>query len=148
MSVRARAVIVDDEGRVLLDTTAHKDREPFFWLPGGGVEPGETSEEALHREMIEEASLQIEVGRLVYVSENLFVESGDYRHEVILYRLATIVGKLDEPPSDPREHGWYRPSEVPGRGLHPPDVARALEIDIAEGFTRPVQHLVTDERPG
>ncbi len=66
---------------------------------------------------------------------------------MILYRLATIVGKLDEPPSDPREHGWYRPLEVPGRGINPPDVAAALAHDIVEGFTRPVLHLVTDERP-
>ncbi len=58
MSVRARAVIVDDQGRVLLDRTGAREREPFFWLPGGGVEPGETSEEALRRELVEEAALR------------------------------------------------------------------------------------------
>ena len=57
----------------------------FYWLPGGGVEAGETVAEALRRELLEEASLRVEVGRLLYISENLFVESGDYRHELILY---------------------------------------------------------------
>ena len=146
LSVRARAVIPDGEGRVLFDRTHHFDRAPFYWLPGGGVEPGETAEEALRRELIEEASLVIRVQRLLYISENLFVESGDYRHEVILYFRAAIVGKADGDPSDPRMHEWHRPGETPGP-LLPPDVAREVQTDLAEGFTRPVLHLVTDERP-
>ena len=72
----------------MFDRTHHAGKTPFYWLPGGGVEPGETAEEAVRRELIEEASLEISVERLLYVSENLFVESGDYRHEVILYFLA------------------------------------------------------------
>ena len=43
MSLRARAVILDGDGRLLLDRTHHTDRPIFYWLPGGGVEPGETA---------------------------------------------------------------------------------------------------------
>jgi 8-oxo-dGTP diphosphatase len=146
MSVRARAVILDGDGRLLLDRTAHTDRAPFYWLPGGGVDPGETVAEALRRELVEEASLRIDVGPLLYVSENLFVESGDYRHEVIFYLRATITGRDEAPPVDPRAHEWHAPDAVPGR-LLPPQIAEALVHDIATGFTRPVLHLVTDERP-
>ena len=39
LSVRVRAVIVQ-EGAVLMDRTHHEDRERFYWLPGGGLEPG------------------------------------------------------------------------------------------------------------
>src|SRR5207249_2746600 len=106
MSVRARAVIPDGGGRVLFDRTHHFDRAPFYWLPGGGVEPGETAEEALGRELIEEASLVIHVRRLLYISENLFVESGDYRHEVILYFLAEAGETLPGAPIDLRHHEW------------------------------------------
>ena len=88
-SIRVRGVIVRD-GRLLMDRTHHDDRDRFYWLPGGGLEAGETSEECLRRELMEEAALEIEVGRLLYVSENLYVESGDYRHELILYRLADM----------------------------------------------------------
>jgi len=146
MSVRARAVIPDDEGRILLDRTAHLDREAFYWLPGGGVEPGETAEEALRRELLEEAALRIEVGRLLYVSENLFVESGEYRHEVILYFLARIAGPSGGRPTDPRSHELHAPDAVPGP-LLPAEVAREVVVDLAGGFIRPVQHLVTDARP-
>jgi ADP-ribose pyrophosphatase YjhB (NUDIX family) len=146
MSVRSRAVIPDGEGRVLFDRTHHFDRAPFYWLPGGGVEPGETAEEALRRELIEEASLVIRVQRLLYVSENLFVESGDYRHEVILYFLAEAGETLPGAPTDLRHHEWHPPDATPGPFL-PPDVAAAVAADLRDGFTRPVQHLVTDERP-
>ncbi|MDX6553037.1 MAG: hypothetical protein QOH74_1525, partial [Gaiellales bacterium] len=80
LSSRVRAVIVRDDHTVLMDRTHHGGREVFYWLPGGGIEPGETSEESLRRELMEEAAVDIEVGRVLYVSENLFVESGDYRH--------------------------------------------------------------------
>jgi 8-oxo-dGTP pyrophosphatase MutT (NUDIX family) len=146
MSLRARAVIPDGEGRVLFDRTHHTDRAPFYWLPGGGVEPGETSQEALRRELIEEAGLVIAPRRLLYVSENLFVESGDYRHETILYYLAEIVGHEDGDPVDPRMHEWHPPDATPGPFL-PPDIARAVAFDLAGGFRRPVLHMVTDERP-
>jgi ADP-ribose pyrophosphatase YjhB (NUDIX family) len=146
MSVRARAVIPDGEGRVMFDRTHHPGKAPFYWLPGGGVEPGETAEEALRRELIEEASLEITVERLLYVSENLFVEWGDYRHEVILYFLARAGATLPGAPVDLRHHEWHPPDATPGRFL-PPDVAAAVAADLAGGFRRPVQHLVTDERP-
>jgi ADP-ribose pyrophosphatase YjhB (NUDIX family) len=140
LSIRVRGVIVDD-GRVLMDRTHHTDRPVFYWLPGGGLEPGETSEQCLRRELMEEAALEIEVGRLVYLSENVFVESGDYRHEVILYRLAAVRGGPQGEPSDPRMHEWHRPGEQPGP-LLPDAVARELAFDLADGFRRPVQHLV------
>ena len=146
MSVRARAVIPDADGRVLFDRTHHPGKAPFYWLPGGGVEPGETAEEALRRELIEEASLVITVERLLYVSENLFVESGDYRHEVILYFLARAGETLPGAPTDLRNHEWHSPDATPGLFL-PPDVAAAVTADLRDGFQRPVQHLVTDERP-
>jgi 8-oxo-dGTP diphosphatase len=146
MSLRARAVIPDGQGRVLFDRTHHAHKSPFYWLPGGGVEPGETSEEALRRELIEEAGLVIAPTRLLYVSENLFVESGDYRHETILYYLAEIEGRQDGDPTDPRMHEWHPPDATPGPFL-PPDIARAVAFDLADGFRRPVLHMVTDERP-
>jgi ADP-ribose pyrophosphatase YjhB (NUDIX family) len=146
MSVRARAAIPDEAGRLLLDRTHHAGRAPFYWLPGGGVERGETAVEALRRELVEEASLVVEPRRLLYVSENLFVESGDYRHEVILYFLASVERTLPGPPVDRREHEWHPPDATPGP-LLPADVARELAFDLRDGFRRSVLHLVTDERP-
>jgi 8-oxo-dGTP diphosphatase len=145
LSIRVRAVIVRD-GKLLMDRTHHWERRPFYWLPGGGLEPGETSAECLRRELMEEAAVEIEVGRLLYVSENLYVESGDYRHELILYRLAAVRSGPHGTPTDPRLHEWHRPGSQPG-ALLPAALARELEFDVAEGFRRPIQHLVTVAPP-
>jgi ADP-ribose pyrophosphatase YjhB (NUDIX family) len=145
LSIRVRAVIVRD-GRVLMDRTHHWEREPFYWLPGGGLEPGETSAECLRRELMEEAAVEIEVGRLLYVSENLYVESGDYRHELILYRMAEIVSGPHGEPTDERLHEWHVPGSQPGP-LMPAEIAAELEIDLRDGFQRPILHLVSDQRP-
>jgi 8-oxo-dGTP diphosphatase len=61
------AVIMDDHGRVLL---MERGTEPFrgTWvLPGGLVDPGETVEQAVVREVLEELGLTVAVVRLIGV---------------------------------------------------------------------------------
>jgi ADP-ribose pyrophosphatase YjhB (NUDIX family) len=47
---------VSASGMLLVSGGPH---DPHRWLPGGGVEPGETPERAIHRELIEEADATI-----------------------------------------------------------------------------------------
>jgi 8-oxo-dGTP pyrophosphatase MutT (NUDIX family) len=57
---------------VLLTRSRYEgEAEPAWTLPGGRQEPGETKAETVQREFIEEASLQITVGPLLYFSESL-----------------------------------------------------------------------------
>lgn len=60
----ACAVIFDDDGKVLLE---HRSDNGFWGLPGGAVEVGESVEEAVKREVMEETALLVEVKRLVGV---------------------------------------------------------------------------------
>ena len=60
--VRAGAVCLDDRDRVVVNR-GEWDRGPFYELPGGGVEAGETVEEAVVRELEEEVGLHVRVER-------------------------------------------------------------------------------------
>jgi len=58
------AVIFDDNGGVLLE---RRSDNGFWGLPGGAVEVGESVEQAVKREVMEETALRVEVKRLVGV---------------------------------------------------------------------------------
>ncbi len=85
---RACAVIVQD-GKVLL--VQHQKNEKHYWLfPGGGVEYGETLQEAVVRELKEETNLDVEAGDLIMVSES--IPPDRHRHVINYYYEAKVIG--------------------------------------------------------
>ncbi len=62
------AIVTQNDKILLLNTKS----TGTFSLPGGGVEPGERMAEALRREVREEAGIDIEIGELVFFSEEFF----------------------------------------------------------------------------
>src|SRR6266567_6257010 len=82
------ALIFDDQGRVLL---GHRRDIDWWNLPGGGMEAGETVDEAMIREVREETGLQVRVEQLVGVY------SKPQKQEVVLtFRCAVIGGTICE----------------------------------------------------
>lgn len=59
--------------------------------PGGGIEFGETAQEALRREMREELATEVEVGPRVAVLENLFTFNGVPGHEWVVVHEARLL---------------------------------------------------------
>jgi 8-oxo-dGTP diphosphatase len=59
------AIITDAAGRLLLVRRGHEPGLGLWSVPGGRVEPGETDEQAVIREVGEETGLAVRVGRLV-----------------------------------------------------------------------------------
>ena|SRR5579875_2380744 len=59
------AIVKDDAGRLLLIRRGHEPDAGLWSVPGGRVEPGETDEQALVREMREETGLAVVPGRLL-----------------------------------------------------------------------------------
>ena len=62
-----RAIILRDDKLLLMHR--NKNGREYFALIGGGIEPDETPEEALVREVHEEASLQLVNYRLVFIEQ-------------------------------------------------------------------------------
>jgi len=59
------AVVTDGQGRLLMIKRGREPGAGLWSIPGGRIEPGETDAEALVREMLEETSLTVQVGRLL-----------------------------------------------------------------------------------
>lgn len=62
--VVAGAIIKDN--KVFAAQRGNKGKTAFKWeFPGGKIDPGETPEQALHRELVEELSINVKVHELI-----------------------------------------------------------------------------------
>lgn len=105
---RVTAALIESNGKVLLALRkAGKHMGRKWEFPGGKIDPGETPQQALRRELAEELSIQAEIGE--------FLGSTRYREhgldlEILLYRARQTGGSLVL-----REHEeirWVEPGKV------------------------------------
>jgi 8-oxo-dGTP diphosphatase len=72
--VAAGVIFVDEKDRIMLVRPTYK---PYWDIPGGYVEQGETPLQACHRELAEELSLQVPISTLLSVDWAPHPEEGD-----------------------------------------------------------------------
>jgi 8-oxo-dGTP diphosphatase len=65
----AAAIIHDNQGRIFATQRGYGDWKDYWEFPGGKIEPGETPEQALKREIWEELETRIEIERFVTTVE-------------------------------------------------------------------------------
>lgn len=83
--VVGRVILLDPEGRVLLFhgfDPLHPE-SPWWYTPGGGVEPGETPQLAAARELFEEIGLTVEPASL---GEHVFHDYVEFPFDGVLLR--------------------------------------------------------------
>lgn len=68
-------------------------KQTFYRLIGGGIEFGETGEEALKREFQEELQTSLENIKYVTTIENIFTYEGQRGHEIVLVYEADLTNK-------------------------------------------------------
>ena len=92
------AVIKNQQGEILIDRRRKSGEMGGLWeFPGGKIEPGETIEECIEREVHEELAIQISVGdRLSDVS--VFVERNGNRQ--VFRQLILDIGISNDDRSD------------------------------------------------
>jgi 8-oxo-dGTP diphosphatase len=111
------AVIVDDDGKYLLTKRAQLDKEDDAdfkgkWeIPGGGMNFGESPEETLHREVIEELGIEVDVQTLL--PKILHRVKNDWQGIFICY-LCTKAYEDDEIVLNEEcsDFGWYSLEEA------------------------------------
>jgi double-stranded uracil-DNA glycosylase len=133
-----RAVLVDDDDRILLVQYENAATRATWWgTPGGGIEAGETHERALRRELREELGLEdFALGELVWEHEREFPWARRlvFQHNSVY--LVRVAGHEPRPTIDLSEEGvaaqrWWTLAELESttERLAPPDlVARLREI--------------------
>lgn len=105
-----RVIVEDDHDRVLLVRHTYL---AGWYLPGGGVDKGETMAEAARREVHEEAGIAAgEVPRLLNVYLN---EDATGRDHVGLFHLGrwTRTGRFLTPNSEIAEAGFFATEDMP-----------------------------------
>ena len=107
MSIRcaAKALIMKD-GCVLLNRCRRGDGSVYYDLPGGGQHPYESMEEAVLREVREEAGIEIRILRFAALAEEIYTDEAlrrkypDYTHRVMHVFLAEPVNETIGMPTE------------------------------------------------
>ena len=125
------AVIVEGD-RILLIKRGNEPSRGKWSIPGGIVKVGEELVTALKREVKEEVGLDIEVGDVACVSEEIVMENGRVRfHYVIIDFFAKVVGGTLRPNSDALDAMWVPLDSV--NELDVVDFVRKLVRRIRKG---------------
>jgi len=110
---RVTAAILEEDGRVFVARRGPGRHLAGKWeFPGGKVEPGETPEQALRRELTEELGITCEVGEFLCAA---VYEGREPPLELLVYRVRRLAGAIVL-----REHvdaRWVSPGDLAGLDL-------------------------------
>lgn len=109
-SVRAYGILVRDGAVALVRSSNPLHDPPLWWLPGGGIDFGESPEETLAREFKEETGLDVGDAALFSVTSDVRKrDNGDRIHTVrIIYTVTWHGGELTHEVHGTTDHAaWY-----------------------------------------
>lgn len=134
---RAAAIVIHDDKLLVM---YRKKEQEYFTFPGGGVEVGETNEQAVVREVSEETSLTVEVQKLVY---ELHYDNGDIHYFFLCKYLSGVpsVRPGTNEYVDNEQGGnihipqWLSLSDLSTTTLYPFEVRDRLTRDLQQGLS-------------
>jgi 8-oxo-dGTP pyrophosphatase MutT (NUDIX family) len=141
MRIRAGIVLIQDGNVALIER--HRAGLDYFVFPGGGVDEGESPEQAAVREAMEELGVEVSIKQKVAE-----VQLGQKSRQIYFLveqtggEFGTGIGEeyTDSDP-DSAEEGIYMPIWMPidellhHKNIHPADVAKLVVKSIEAGWT-------------
>ncbi|MGC1176973.1 MAG: NUDIX domain-containing protein [Candidatus Saccharimonadales bacterium] len=138
MRQSARAIVV--KNGTLLVMRRRKEGREYYALIGGGIDAGETPEQALYREVKEETGITINNHRLVIIQQG-----GFGRQYIYLCDYVSGEPTLAEDSEEAKIHAggqnlyqpmWLPIGELPRVTLLPVELKQALIKNLADGFPK------------
>ncbi len=145
MRIRAGIVLIEEDKVALIER--HRAGLHYYVFPGGGVDEGETVEQAAVREALEELGVNVAIVQKVMIVRFLQSHQVYFLAERVSGEFGTGTGEefTDSDPNDPTE-GVYTPIWMPIAELpchekvFPADLAKLVYRSQAQGWsTEPVQ---------
>ena len=145
---RAAAIIVEDNCVLF----AGNEKEDYYYSIGGGVHMGETAEDAVKREVLEETGVPYEIDHLAVIHENFFNENTGMLknldcHEISFYFLMKPRGSKELCSNSTTQDGTKETMHwVPIKDI---DKYKAFPSFLKDFLCKEhtgIEHIVTDER--
>lgn len=123
MTLGVRAVVLDEHNRVFLVRHGYISG---WYLPGGGVEVGETFDDALKRELIEEGGIELSGEPVLHgLFHNSHVSRRDH---VVVYIVRNFrQDRIPQPNHEIAEGGFFAATALP-EGTTPGTRLRIAEV--------------------
>jgi 8-oxo-dGTP diphosphatase len=115
--IRVVGAMTEQGGRYLITQRNSRASFPLLWeFPGGRVEPGESDQAALARELVENLGVVVEVGDRVIHVEHAYEA---YDIDFCVYRCRLLSGEIRH--GRIHDHRWVEPDELDGYEFPPAD---------------------------
>ncbi len=134
----ARVLLIGPEDRLLLFQAQDPQDGRVFWVtPGGGVEPGETFEQAARRELHEETGCRAPLGPWVWTRRHIFAFNGRRLDQYERFFVArTDASHIEPVRPDDYVHGhrwWSLPEIAASSEIFAPRRLAELVTDLLRG---------------
>ena len=121
--------ILLNNGNILLCQRKRTAKYPLKWeFPGGKIEEGESAEQCLRRELVEELGIQANIGLLYHQQHALYSDGREY--DVFYYVVPNFTGVMTNHVFE--EYVWIPVRELPS-------------YDILEGNKDVMNKLLADD---
>ena len=137
-------VVLKRDNRILI-VRMHRDKGDLFVLPGGGLEQGEGIFECAQREVKEEANLDVDIIKVLYLKD--LISDIENSFEVIV--LGKILRGNPVKGIDPEDKGknvlkevqWVNVDKLKNINFHPKQLKETLPISFKNNFKQDITYL-------